>query len=109
MIAILDSNILIALWHTKDSRNAESKSLLQHFANGEIKQILITNYVLLEIVNHLLRKVNFDQALNAYRYLTQNERITIVFVVSLFSKEIENWFIKFKNLSPTTCSFLVLA
>ncbi len=109
MKAIIDSNVFIAAWHQRDEHNDEAISILQQVAQAKIEEVIITNYVVLEVVNFLLRKTSFEMAQVAMEYLTKTERIKIIFVDPLMSKEMEHFFIKYKTFSLTDCSILSLA
>ncbi|MEK6808422.1 MAG: hypothetical protein AABY14_01920 [Nanoarchaeota archaeon] len=61
--AIFDSGIFIGVKHRFDQWHDKSLSILNAFADGKIKEIFISNYVILETVNFLLRKTNYSTAI----------------------------------------------
>src|SRR3989344_1449696 len=67
--AIVDSGVWIAS-KTEGEEGDKARIILETFSNGEINTIYITNYILLETVNFLLRKKHFKIALGVYDYLS---------------------------------------
>ena len=41
---IIDSNVFIALWHSKDTHAQDARSILTKVAEGEIQHVYLTNY-----------------------------------------------------------------
>ncbi len=109
MNAIFDSNIFIAAWHKGDGRRQDAVEILKKFISEEIKTIYITNYVLVEVVNFLLRKLRSEEVIEAYAYLTQTDRIKLIYVDNIMENEIKDLFFQYKELSLTDCSLLVLS
>lgn len=107
--ALFDSNIFIAAWHKRDEHNEHCVALLQKIAQGEIQQVYITNYVLVEVTNFLIKKVPFELALQAYEYLTKTDRIKIVYVDKIMEYEIRTIFSQYKTLTLTDSSLVALA
>lgn len=56
-----------------------------------------------------MRKKHFDIALEIYDYLTKTDRINIVYIDENMSLRIRELFEKYKTLSVTDCSMIVLA
>ena len=106
--AIIDSGIWIAS-RIEGTENKKSEFILKAFSENKINKIYITNYILLESVNFLLRKKHFDIALEIYNYLTNTDRIEVVYVDDSMSIRIKELFEKYKDLSVTDCSMIVLA
>lgn len=106
--AIVDSGIWIAS-KIEGSENKKATSILEAFSNSNINKIYITNYILLESVNFLLRKKHFDVALEIYDYLTKTDRINIIHIDENMSIRIRELFEKYKTFSITDCSMIVLA
>ena len=106
---IIDSNVFIALWHSKDTHAQDARSILTKVAEGEIQHVYLTNYALMEVINFLLRKISFEAASSALTYLTQTERIKIIYVDSLSEVEHTKLFTQYKILSLTDCSLVNLA
>ncbi len=109
MNIIADSNIFIAAWHKRDTNNELAIQILNQFENREIRTICVANYVIVEVVNFLLKKIPFELVLEAYEYLTQTEGIEIIYVDKIMEYEIKNLFLKYKTLTLTDCSLIALA
>lgn len=107
--AVVDSGIFIGAKHKFDQWHSKSASVLNAFAECEIEELCITNYVLLETVNFLLRKANYAIAMEAYNYLQNTDRIKIIYVDSTKSILIRKLFEKYKELSLTDCSLVSVA
>ena len=108
MRAILDSGIFIATQYKDDFYSERAMSILKGFKEGKISEIYINNYVLLEVVNFLLRKAFFDRANKAYEFLTKTDNIKLVYVDEVMDGGIKELFEKYKDLSLTDCSLIVL-
>ena len=105
--AIFDSGIFIGSKYSRDQYNKEAEKILNNLKDGNIGKVYITNYVLAECVNFLLTKAGFKMADETLNYLTGTDDIELVEVENLIRiKEIFN---KYKNLSITDCSLLVLS
>ena len=109
MRAILDSGIFIATQYKDDFYSERAMSILKGFKEGKISEIYINNYVLLEVVNFLLRKAFFDRANKAYEFLTKTDNIKLVYVDEVMDGRIKELFEKYKDLSLTDCSLIVLS
>jgi predicted nucleic acid-binding protein len=106
--AIVDSGIWIAS-RAENSESKKASNILEAFSDLKISKIYITDYILLESVNFLLRKKYFDVALEIYDYLTKTDRINIIYVNENLSIRIKELFEKYKTLSLTDCSIIALA
>ncbi len=109
MKAVIDSNVFIAAWHTRDQYNEKSIEILRKIATGEIHDVFITNYVVVEIVNFLMRKASFSAAQEAFDYLTNTNRIHVIYIDRLFSARITEIFTQYKVLTLTDCSLVAIA
>lgn len=107
--AIVDSNIFIASWHKRDQHNEQSIEIVKKIATGEIQDIFISNYVVMEVVNFLMRKASFSVAKEAFDYLTKTDRIHIVYIDRILSLALEQIFIQYKILTITDCSLVAIA
>lgn len=107
--AIIDSNVLIASWHKRDQYNEQSIGILKKIAAGEIHEVYITNYIVMEVVNFLMKKTFFSVAMEALNYLTKTDRIHVIYVDRLFSLAIEQIFTKYNVLTLTDCSLVAIA
>ncbi|MEK6867234.1 MAG: type II toxin-antitoxin system VapC family toxin [Nanoarchaeota archaeon] len=106
---IIDSNIFIASWHKRDQYSEQSIGILKKIATEEIHDIYITNYVVMEVVNFLMKKASFSVAQEALNYLTKTDRIHVMYVDRLFSIAIEQLFIQYNVLTITDCSLVAIA
>ena len=106
--AIVDSGIWIAS-RAEDSESKKAINILEKFSNSQIGEIYITNYILMESVNFLLRKKHFNIALEVYNYLTKTDRIKLIHVDEITSIRIKELFEKYKTLSIADCSIIALA
>lgn len=109
MSCIIDSNVFIGWWDKTDQYHGKSLALAQQFREGKVRKVYVTNYVVLETINFLLKRVSFEQAEEAYSYFRNTEGIEIVYVDATTQQEIEKVFEKYKNLSLTDCSLIMLA
>lgn len=109
MKAIIDSGVFIGSWHKGDSWSDRAGEIIRNFTEGTIDFVFITNYVVVEVINFLLKKVNFEETLKAYDYLTKTDRIKVVYVDDLMDEEIKSLFLKYKSLTLTDCSLIALA
>ena len=109
MNAIIDSNVFIAAWHKRDQHNDASIDILNRFAAGKIRNLFITDYVLMEVVNFLIKKTNFTTTLAAYDYLTKSDRIKMMYVDRVMALEIKRLFSDYKALTLTDCSLIALS
>ena len=81
---------------------------MDSFIKGDIRKILITDYVLLETISFLLKKSGFEEAIETLNMFLQNERIEIVFVDELMLETAKSLFEKYRDLSLTDCSIIAL-
>ncbi len=107
--ALVDSNMLIAIWDKSDSLKTNAEGILKKFSENEIRFFFITNYVLVEVISFLIKKLRFELVLEAYNYLVRNERVKIAYVDPLMDEEIRNLFFKYKSLTLTDCSLIALS
>ena len=105
--AIFDSGIFIGAKYNRDQYNEGAIIILENLKKGNIWKVYITNYVLAECVNFLLTKSRFQIANEALDYLTKTDSIEVVEIEDL--EGIKDVFKKYKNLSITDCSLLVLS
>ena len=87
--AIIDSGIWIGAHWKTDQYNVPSKEIMQAFAEGKIHHFYTTNFVLVETINFLLRKRNYETAKIAL-HAFQSERISVYYVDALLFKKIQD-------------------
>ena len=107
MNGLIDSNVFIAVWHTRDQYAAHASAILEAFAEGKIEILYTTNYVIVETVNFLLRKTTFDVALQAYEYMTMTDRLKVIYCDKLSDDSAALLFVRHKNLTITDCSLII--
>jgi len=107
--ALIDSNIFIGLWHKGDQYREKSIDIMNQFVDKKIGKIIITNYVLVEVINFLIKKMRFEDSIKAYVSLTDTERVQLIYVDKLMQNEIGRLLAQYKTLSLTDCSLIVLA
>jgi predicted nucleic acid-binding protein len=106
--AIIDSNVWIAAKH-KEPSNKEAINIIESWKNSKIHTVYITDYVLMETTNFLLRKAHFETALEAAQMLIKSARIKVRYVDNLMMHKITELFERYKELSLTDCSLIALA
>ena len=107
--AIADSGIFIGAKHKSDQYHSKSISIINAFAQGKINEIYITDYVLLETVNFLLRKANYNTGLEAFNFIYHTDRIKLIFIDNFKLIGIKGLFEKYNDLSITDCSLVFIA
>lgn len=105
---VIDSLVWIGAFSERDQYREISKSIFDYNSKGNIKKIYLTDYVLLETINFLLRKEEFNTASFVLNLFLQSERIEIVYVDELMLQDIKNLFEKYRDLSLTDCSIIAL-
>ncbi|MCX9081092.1 MAG: hypothetical protein OIN83_02725 [Candidatus Methanoperedens sp.] len=63
MIAFIDSVVWIGAKLRKDQWHKQSAKIIKKFINEDIQTAYVTDYIVLESVNFILRKGGFDAAL----------------------------------------------
>ncbi len=102
----IDSGIWIGAKLKRDRWHDQSVSVINKFLNKEIKIVYVTDYIVLESVNFLLRKAGFETALGTLNLFMVHERIKIVNVDGgLFERSCEI-FAKYPGLSITDASIV---
>ncbi len=109
MKAIIDSNVFIGAWYKRDQYKEESTKIIDSFVEGKIKKVFITTYVLLEVINFLMKKVPFEEVKEYLDALTMCDRIKIINIDTFMLKEMKELFEKYKTLSLTDCSLIITA
>lgn len=107
--AIIDSGVWIAAKHASDKYYGNAAEIIKALDDNRILYAFITDYVVLETANFLLRKTSFETALEAIRMLTESERIKVRYVDELMHFRIMQLFQKYKELSVADCSLIALA
>jgi predicted nucleic acid-binding protein len=105
---IIDTPIWIGHHWERDSWKIPSKKIIQAFIYGKIHNVHVTDYVIVETVNFLLRRGSYPLAKAALEAF-QADRIKIRHVDKLFFQKSKQWFDKYPNLSITDASLIALA
>lgn len=106
--AIIDTIVWVGAKSKDDQFKVRSREIIENFLNGNIKKIYITDYVLLETINFLLKKESFENANKALNMFLQSDRIEIIYADELMLQDIKKLFEEYKVLSLTDCSIIAL-
>ncbi|MCD4842073.1 MAG: PIN domain-containing protein [Methanosarcinales archaeon] len=87
-------------WHQK------SVEIINKFINKEIKSVYITDYIVLEAVNFILRKGGFDAAQETLKIFENHERIKIINVDEITFARASSIFKEYPGLSITDSSIV---
>jgi predicted nucleic acid-binding protein len=87
-------------WHQK------SVEIINKFINKEIKSVYITDYIVLEAVNFILRKGGFDAAQETLKIFENHERIKIINVDEISFARASSIFKEYPGLSITDSSIV---
>ena len=107
--AIVDSGVWIAAKHASDQYYEKAARIISAWEGNSIGYVFITDYVVVETANFLLRKTSFETALEAVKMLTESERIRVRYVDKLMYAAIMRLFQQYKSLSIADCSLIALA
>lgn len=107
--AIIDSGVWIAAKHASDQYHNRASQIINAWNDNSIGYVFITDYVVLETANFLLRKSSFETALEAIKMLTESDRIRVRYVDKLMHATIMKLFQQYKDLSLADCSLIALA
>ena len=106
--AIIDTPIWIGAHWNRDQWWQQSNEILDALRGGKIRTAHVTDYVMVETVNFLLRKGNPEiaqQALDTF----MSKRVRICYVDALLFAKIQRIFAQHPGLSLTDCSLIALA
>lgn len=87
-------------WHQK------SVEIINKFINKEIKSVYITDYIVLEAVNFILRKGGFDAAQETLEIFENHERIKIINIDEISFARASSIFKEYPGLSFTDSSIV---
>ena len=102
----IDSVVWIGAKLKRDQWHDKSTAIIQKFLDGEIKTAYVTDYVVLEVVNFLLRKAGFNIALETLHLFRTHERIRIINVDSEMFDALCRIFAQYPGLSITDASIV---
>lgn len=83
---VLDSSVLIAFFNGRDVHNGRAKQALRDLDSGKWGKGLILEYVFVETVNVVKRKVSIPIALEAGRLMQQSRQVELSLGSDVFTK-----------------------
>lgn len=107
--AIIDSGVWIGARYKNDQYREKALAIVEAFLNGKTKEVHLTDYVLVETINFLLRKEGYQTASEALNSFLESERVIIRYVDKMMLMRIRELAQRYKGLSLTDCSLVVLA
>ena len=102
----IDSVVWIGAKLKRDQWHDQSVSVINQFLNKEINIVYVTDYIVLESVNFLLRKAGFETALETLNLFMVHERVKIINVDEQMFKRASEIFTSFPGLSLTDASIV---
>ena len=106
--AIVDTMIWVGNYSKNDQWATLSQEIILAFIDGKIKKVYVTNYVIVETINFLIRKENHEFAKRALA-IFQTSRVEIRHGDPLFFSSIKKIFHQYPGLSLTDASLIALA
>lgn len=107
--AIVDSCVFIGNFDKKDQYLKYASNIFKAFENRQIKRIYLTDYVALETLNFILKKVSQEDAESTMDYIFETENVNVLFIDGAAQDRIREIFKKHKGLSWTDCSLIYLS
>ena len=107
--AVFDSGVFIGSQDSGDQYASVASEILKYFKDKVIFKIYITDYVVVETVNFLLKRIGFEKAIIMYDFLLNTDNIAIIYADDLSTGKIKEIFDNYKNLSITDCSLIALS
>lgn len=105
---VVDSLVWIGAFSDRDQYRNKSKLIFDSLTKDDTLKIYVTDYILIETVNFLLRKENFNAAFLVLNLFLQSENIEMSYVDKMMMDNMKEIFEKYKNLSLTDCSIVAL-
>ena len=87
-----------------DQWHKESAHIINRFIKKEIKKATVTDHIILESVNFILRKGGFEAALETLEIFENHERIEVINVDEINFARASSIFRKYPGLSITDAS-----
>lgn len=106
MNVFIDSVVWIGAKLKNDQWHKQSVKIFNKFISKEIKTAYVTDYVILESVNFILRKGGFDAAFETLKLFENHERIEIINVDEMIFASASAIFEKYPGLSITDASIV---
>ena len=104
MKLFIDSVVWIGAKLRNDQWHKQSAKIIDKFIKKEIKNAVITDYIVLESINFILRKGGFDAALETLDIFENHERIEIINIDEITFARASTIFRKYPGLSITDAS-----
>ena len=104
MILFIDSVVWIGAKLKRDQWHRKSVPIIRKFLDKEIEKVYVTDHIVLETVNFILRKGGFDAALETLNLFEYHERIEIVNIDEITFARASVIFKKYPGLSITDAS-----
>jgi predicted nucleic acid-binding protein len=102
----IDSVVWIGAKLKRDQWHSQSVSIINKFLNKEINIVYVTDYIVMESVNFLLRKAGFETAFETLHLFLVHERVKIINVDEQMFKRASEIFMSFSGLSLTDASIV---
>ena len=103
----VDSVVWIGAKLKRDQWYSRSLSIIKRFMEEKEMIVHVTDYIVLETVNFLLRKGGFEVALKTLGLFMEHERINVIHVDEKMLERIYAIFKEFRGLSITDASIVV--
>jgi predicted nucleic acid-binding protein len=84
-LILLDSSVLIAFFNERDVHSAVARQALRELDSGRWGKGLILEYVFVETVNVIKRKVSIPVALEAGRFMQQSRQVDLLLGAGVFA------------------------
>ncbi|MBU4138323.1 MAG: PIN domain-containing protein [Euryarchaeota archaeon] len=108
MNLFIDSVVWIGAKLKNDQWHKESAKIIDRFIKKEIKKAIVTDYIILESVNFILRKGGFDVALETLEIFENHERIEVINIDEITFARASAIFRKYPGLSITDASTIAV-
>ena len=102
----IDSVVWIGAKLERDQWHKKARDIIKKFLYHEIELVYVTDYVVLETVNFILRKAGFKHALETLNIFRMHSRIKIVNIDDKLFNETCKLFEKYPELSFTDASII---
>ena len=106
--AVIDSVVWIVAKSKRDQHNSDGEKILNSFFSKNIQKVYITDYILLETINFLIRKCSYDDAIDTLNRFLQSDNIEIVYADKIMMENMKEIFERYRDLSLTDCSIVAL-
>lgn len=106
MSLFIDSVVWIGAKLKNDQWHKRSVEIIKSFIHHDIETVYVTDYIVLETVNFILRKGGFDAAYATLNIFQNHERIKIVNVDEVTFTRAASIFKKYPGLSITDASIV---